>query len=65
MRGVNALWTAIRRIGSVVHQTLREIFDESAYKRFLLRERMQPSKAAYRAFLREHERTKIRQPRCC
>jgi hypothetical protein len=55
----------MRRMAALVHQGLREIFDESAYSRFLLRNCMQPSKAAYGAFLREHERTKVRQPRCC
>jgi len=43
----------------------REIFDESAYARFLDRNRMQPSRATYAAFRNEHEHTKAHRPRCC
>ncbi len=45
--------------------TLREIFDESAYARFLQRTQMAPSRAAYAAFLREREHSQARRPRCC
>ena len=45
--------------------TLREIFDESAYVRFLARNHLASSPAAYAAFLRENELTKARRPRCC
>jgi len=44
---------------------LREIFDESAYSRFLARERMRSSPAAYAAFWRERELSQQRRPRCC
>jgi hypothetical protein len=44
---------------------LREIFDESAYARFLVRRRMVSSCEAYTEFLREHELAKARRPRCC
>jgi hypothetical protein len=44
---------------------LREIFDESAYTRFLTRSRMVASREAYAAFLRENELAKARRPRCC
>ncbi len=43
----------------------REIFDESAYARFLIRRHMVSSGEAYTEFLREHELAKARQPRCC
>ncbi len=43
---------------------LREIFDESAYERFLVHHDLRPSAAAYAAFWSEHESTKVR-PRCC
>jgi hypothetical protein len=44
---------------------LREIFDESAYARFLARNRLSASRTAYAEFLREHEVAKVRRPRCC
>ena len=44
---------------------LREIFDESAYERFLLRHKLPPSRGTYAQFLREQELTKARRPRCC
>jgi hypothetical protein len=45
--------------------TLREIFDESAYARFLARNALPSSRAAYAAFLRESEEARQRRPRCC
>jgi hypothetical protein len=45
--------------------TLREIFDESAYARFLARDGMASSPSAYAAFLREQEGIKARRPKCC
>ena len=44
---------------------LREIFDESAYSRFLSRHEMSSCPSAYAAFLREQERIKARRPKCC
>ena len=45
--------------------TLREIFDESAYARFLSRTQMVSSPAAYAAFCQEFEEAKTRRPKCC
>lgn len=45
--------------------TLREIFDESAYERFLCREQISSSPGAYAAFRREFEEAKTRRPKCC
>jgi hypothetical protein len=45
--------------------TLREIFDEAAYARFLERAGMASSSKAYAAFRREFEEAKIRRPKCC
>jgi hypothetical protein len=45
--------------------TLREIFDESAYARFLSRTQMVSSPAAYTAFRQEFEEAKTRRPKCC
>lgn len=43
----------------------REIFDESAYDRFLARTASARSVASYRAFTRERESSLARKPRCC
>jgi len=45
--------------------TLREVFDENAYARFLAREGVASSRIAYAAFLREREAGVQRRPRCC
>jgi hypothetical protein len=45
--------------------TLREIFDESAYARFLARHSISSCPNAYAAFLREHGTSKARRPKCC
>ncbi len=44
---------------------LREIFDESAYARFLRRAGIASSREAYAAFRREFEEAKLRRPKCC
>jgi hypothetical protein len=45
--------------------TLREIFDEAAYARFLHRAGLASSPRAYAAFRREFEDAKMRRPKCC
>ena len=45
--------------------TLREIFDEAAYARFLGRSQMESSPAAYAAFWREREAGQARRTKCC
>jgi hypothetical protein len=55
----------LREAINVVLAALREIFDESAYRRFLERKRMVSSREAYAEFLQEHELLRARQPRCC
>ena len=45
--------------------TVREIFDESAYTRFLARHSISSCPNAYAAFLREHGAAKARRPKCC
>jgi hypothetical protein len=44
---------------------LREIFDESAYDRFLLRTHASRSAASYRDFTRERDGAMATKPRCC
>lgn len=50
---------------SVGRATLREIFDESAYERFLDRNQLESSTKSYAVFLQEDEQAKSRRPRCC
>lgn len=52
-------------VWKILLSTLREIFDESAYERFLQRSGMKSSRLAYALFLRESEQMRNRRPRCC
>lgn len=54
-----------RRIAWLMRATLREIFDESAYERFLRRHQAAASRQSYRSFLREAALRRERRPRCC
>ena len=53
------------KLGRIVRCTLREIFDESAYARFLERRKVAASRQSYAEFLRESEAARSRRPRCC
>jgi hypothetical protein len=55
----------LREAAAVLITVIREIFDESAYARFLSRTQMPSSPPAYAAFRREHEVLKARRLRCC
>ncbi len=48
-----------------IRATLREIFDESAYDRFLRRTHASRSVASYREFTRERDAAMLKKPRCC
>jgi len=50
---------------SLFTAALREVFDESAYSRFLSRNQLTSSRRAYAAFLVESDHAKARRPRCC
>ncbi len=54
----------MRRAWRIFVATLREIFDEAAYARFLGREG-HTSRASYAAFLRERETKAARKVKCC
>jgi hypothetical protein len=60
-----SLRSTLSEIASVSLAILREIFDESAYQRFLDRARLQSSPSAYALFQRENEQAKSQRPRCC
>ena len=55
----------MKRGAAVFLAALREIFDESAYARFLGRNGLASSAVVYAAFLREQGAAKVRHPRCC
>jgi hypothetical protein len=50
---------------TLLGNALHEIFDESAYERFLQRTSMARTRQSYRAFLLERESSDISKPRCC
>ncbi len=60
-----ALSMLLRKLPAIVHATLREIFDESAYARFLQRHHLAASAQSYAEFQRENEMSRSRRPRCC
>jgi hypothetical protein len=49
----------------VIMAVLREIFDESAYERFLVRTHSARSVESYREFIQERESGAAPRPRCC
>jgi hypothetical protein len=55
----------LTKIFNLVLAALREIFDESAYARFLAKAGLSASQASYAAFQHEQEGIKARRPRCC
>jgi len=55
--------TAIRNFTNTLKETLREIFDENAYERFLAREGKTASVAAYSEFVKQRDSAPVR--RCC
>ena len=62
---VRAIAAAVFRSFKLLAATLQEVFDESAYQRFLDRSHLPSSASAYAIFLRENEQAKSRRPRCC
>jgi hypothetical protein len=56
---------AVSRFGYLLLATLREIFEESAYERFLKRRGLASSRQAYAAFLHETQHVRERRARCC
>jgi hypothetical protein len=65
MRRIAALKDLIRGTVLLTRSALQEIFDESAYARFLLRRQLRTSPESYAEFLRENEKMRQRRPRCC
>ena len=57
--------TRLRNAWNVLRAALHEIFDETAYRRFLSRTGLAHSAASYRAFQGEREAAACTRPRCC
>jgi hypothetical protein len=55
----------LRSCWRILRDTLREIFDEAAYARFLQRHGRASSSEAYAAFRRQFDEVKLRHPKCC
>jgi len=55
----------LKQAAAILVAVIREVFDESAYQRFLSRAQLPSSPQAYAAFRREDEVLKTRRPRCC
>lgn len=56
---------SVRRALQVAIAVLREIFDEGAYDRFLVRTQASRSVGSYRDFWRDREEATAQRPRCC
>jgi hypothetical protein len=65
IHGSRAVLNALKSCMSVFTAMLREIFDETAYARFLNQRQLASSRSAYAAFRQEHEISKARRPKCC
>ena len=56
---------ALTSLGRLLLATLREIFEESAYQRFLGRHNCASTREAYAAYLHETQHARERRARCC
>lgn len=62
---MKSMMKAVQILLTTLLATLREIFDEAPYARFLCRTHALSSPESYAAFCRERESTSARRPRCC
>ena len=62
---LHSLWKGLTVACKLSLAVLREIFDESAYERFLAQYQLTSSAAAYSSFSQERDRARARRPRCC
>jgi hypothetical protein len=58
-------FSKLRHAFHLLRLTLREIFDERAYDRYLARTNAPRGRASYRAFTTERISLTARKPRCC
>lgn len=64
-RWCQALRARLGQSGQILVSMLQEIFDESAYARFLTRQGLTTSREAYGRFVREQGEAKARRAKCC
>jgi len=64
-RAITRSHLVLKRAMQILRATLREIFDESAYDRFLQRTQRQRSVESYRTFMIERDAAAVTRPRCC
>lgn len=62
---IRSLWERMVAARKLAVAALREIFDESAYERFLEQHQLSSSAAAYSSFCHERDHSRARRPRCC
>jgi hypothetical protein len=65
MESIQPMAEKFRSCARIFLAVLREIFDESAYARFLNQRQLASSREAYASFRQEYEVAKARRPRCC
>lgn len=58
-------FSGLSEMAGLSRDILKEVFDESAYARFLKRNHLKSSAKAYAVFLKENELARSRRPRCC
>lgn len=49
----------------IIRAVLREVFEESAYERFCVREKTSIGRESYALFLQETDRARQQKVRCC
>ena len=59
------IWQRAISMGATLRDVLHEVFDESAYLRFLERRCLSASASSYNAFCQERDQLRARRPRCC
>lgn len=64
LRGSSAL-ARISATLTLFYSVIREIFDESAYDRFLERHNLVSNVTSYSQFCQERDHSRARRPRCC
>jgi hypothetical protein len=60
-----AVIATVRNAAALLACTLREIFDENSYARFLARSGLPSSAKAYAEFIHQEAHIRERRPRCC
>jgi hypothetical protein len=65
MMSASPIHKRLRQVFRILRATLGEIFEETAYARFLERHGLRTSRESYALFLRETEVSRGRKVRCC